>query len=118
MTDPFEGKEKRHYRRLGLSLPIMLLNKKIESTNISSTGVYFEVTMENREQFQLGKRIDFEILAKTSSPMLPSRTIRLGGSGEVIRSVIVEDSQKKKKYGVALKFNKKLEILFNLGEIP
>lgn len=118
MTDPFKGKEKRHYKRLRLSLPIMLLNKKIESKNISSMGVYFEIIMENREQLRLGKRVDFEILAKTSSHMLPSRTIRLGGSGEVIRSVVITGSQEEKRYGVALKFNKKLEILFNLGEIP
>ncbi len=118
MTEPFEGEEKRHYRRLRLSLPIMLFNKKVESKNISSTGVYFEVSIENREQFELGKRVNFEILAKTSSPMLPSRTIRLGGSGEVIRNVIVESSQETKRYGVALKFYKKLEILFNLGDIP
>jgi hypothetical protein len=115
MTAPFEGKEKRYYRRLRLSLPIMLFNKKVESMNISSTGVYFEVLMKNREQFQLGEKVDFEILAKTSSPMLPSRTIRLGGSGEVIRNVVVESSPEEQRCGVALKFYKKLEILFNLG---
>ncbi|GJQ58414.1 MAG: hypothetical protein D8M57_14695 [Candidatus Scalindua sp. AMX11] len=118
MTEPFEGEEKRHYRRLSLSLPIMLFNKKVESKNISSTGVYFEIITKNREQLQLGEKVDFEILAKTSSPMIPSRTIRLGGSGEVIRNVIVESSQDEQRCGVALKFCKKLEILFNLRGVP
>lgn len=118
MTDPFDGKEKRRNRRLEISLPILLGNNKIKSKNISSTGVYFETSMENRGQFHLGKRVDFEILAKTSSAMLPSRTIRLGGSGEVIRGVIVESSPGEKRYGVAVQFNKRLEILFNLEETP
>ncbi|MDR4497599.1 MAG: hypothetical protein MRK02_06710 [Candidatus Scalindua sp.] len=113
MTQSFKGEEKRHYRRLCLSLPIMVLNRKVESKNISSTGVYFEVLPENIKLFQVGTRVEFEILAKTSSPMLPERTIRLGGSGEVIRNEIVGSCPEERKCGVALKFNKKLEILIN-----
>ncbi|MCP5006821.1 MAG: hypothetical protein GY941_23180 [Planctomycetes bacterium] len=70
--------------------------------------------MENSEIFQLGKSVDFEIIAKTSSPMLPSRTIRLGGSGKIIRNATVENIEAERKCGVAIKFHKKLDILLNL----
>ena len=115
MTQSFKGEEKRQYRRLSLSLPIMVFNGKVESKNISSTGVYFEVVPENAKLFQVGKRVVFEILAKTSSPLLPERTIRLGGRGEVIRNELVGSCTEERKCGVAFKFNKKLEILFNAG---
>ncbi len=117
MIDPFKGIEKRLYRRLILSLPIKLLNQKVESKNISSTGVYFEVITDDIDQFQIGKSLGFELLAKTSSPMLPSRTIRLSGSGKIIRNDVLSSSQHKKKLGIALRFNKKLEILLDAGKI-
>ncbi len=118
MIDLFDGVEKRLYKRLRLSLPIILLNRKVESKNISSTGVYFELITGDTDQFQLGESVKFEVLTKTSLPMLPSRMIRLGGSGKIIRNKVVSNRQHEKKLGIALKFNKRLEILFNGGSFP
>ncbi len=114
MLDHFSGIERRLFKRLRLSLPIIISNRKVESKNISSTGVYFELITGDTDQFQLGESVKFEVLTKTSLPMLPSRMIRLGGSGKIIRKDVVSSSQHEKKFGIALRFNKRLEILSNV----
>ncbi|MDR4498819.1 MAG: hypothetical protein MRK02_13005 [Candidatus Scalindua sp.] len=94
-----------------LHLPILILNLKVESKNISSTGVYFETTIDNSPLFQPGKKVNLKIVANTSLSMLPSKTVKLTGNGEIIRNTILSDSHHAKKLGIALRFEKKLEIL-------
>ncbi len=43
VSDTLKGSERRAEKRLSLSLPIILLDQKVKSKNISPGGVYFEV---------------------------------------------------------------------------
>ncbi len=105
----FKRTERRGDKRLERPLQITLLDHKVNLENISPEGVYFEVVTDNIELFSLGRTVEFEILAKTYTPVSPSGTIRLKGSGEIIRNNKIGN----KKYGIALRFNEKLEILFD-----
>jgi hypothetical protein len=105
----FKRTERRGDKRLEHPLQITLLDYKVNLENISPGGVYFEVVMDNIELFPLGRTVEFEILAKTYTPMSPSGTIRLKGRGKIIRN----NKTGNKKYGIALRFSEKLEILFD-----
>ncbi|HDY66444.1 MAG TPA: PilZ domain-containing protein [Candidatus Scalindua sp.] len=105
----FKKTERRGDKRLEHPLQITLLDHKVNLENISPGGVYFEVVMDDIELFSLGRTVEFEILAKTYTPVSPSGTIRLKGSGKIIRN----NKTGNKKYGIALRFSEKLEILFD-----
>ncbi len=105
--------ERRVDKRLEHPLQITLLDHKVNSGNISPGGVYFEVVTDNIELFSLGRTVEFEILAKTCTPVNSSGTIRLKGSGKIIRNNKIGNKQYDKKYGIALTFSEKLEILFD-----
>ena len=105
----FKKTERRGDKRLEHPLQITLLDHKVNLENISPGGVYFEVVMDDIELFSLGRTVEFEILAKTYTPVSPSGTIRLKGSGKIIRN----NKTGNKKYGIALTFSEKLEILFD-----
>lgn len=109
MPNCFKGPERRVERRLEYSLPISLLNYKLTSDNISPSGVYFEMATDEVEPFSLGRTVDLEILAKAYTPVGHGKTFRLTGIGKIVRN----NKTGNKKYGIALLFNEKLEILFD-----
>ena len=110
MSNFSKGIERRIDKRLGLSLPITLLNRKVKSKNISSGGVYFEVTTDDIEDYSLGKTTTIKIVTSVSAPGLPSKTVRLTGVGMIIRIDRVDINHNGKKFGVALKFSEKLKL--------
>ncbi|MHC4453109.1 MAG: hypothetical protein ACYSWS_00250 [Planctomycetota bacterium] len=109
MSGRFKRIERRVYRRLEHSLPITLLDHKVKSENISPGGVYFEVAADSIEPFCLGRTVELEILAETYTPVSPDRTIRLKGSGKIIRNNEIGNNPCNKKFGIALTFNEKLK---------
>ena len=113
MSDFFKGTERRVDKRLEHPLQITLLDHKVNTGNISPGGVYFEVVTDNIELFSLGKNVEFEMLTKSFIPVSPSKTIRLTGSGKIIRNNKIGNKQYGKKYGIALTFSEKLEILLD-----
>ncbi len=110
MPDSSKGIERRVDKRLGLSLPISILNHKVKSKNISSGGVYFEETADNIEEYSLGKTTTIKIVTSVSTPGLPGKTVRLTGVGMIMRIVKIDANHNGKKFGVALKFSEKPEI--------
>jgi hypothetical protein len=110
MLDSTKGTERRADKRLGLSLPISILDHKVKSKNISSGGVYFEETPDNIEEYSIGKTTTIKIITSVSTHGLPSKTVRLTGVGMIIRIVKIDINHNGKKYGVALKFSEKLEL--------
>jgi hypothetical protein len=113
MVDFSKRIENRSYARLELSLPLMLLNYKVKTKNISPGGAYFEVATDNIGLFPPGEMVKFKILAKTSTLRLPGGMIRLAGKGIIVRNEEISNDQHGKKLGVALVFTEKLEILFD-----
>ncbi len=109
MLGSSKGIERRAGKRLGLSLPITLLDNEVKSKNISSGGVYFEVIADNIEECSPGKTTTIKIVTNVSTPELPSRTVELTGMGTITRIDKIAD-HKGKKFGVALKFSEKLKV--------
>ncbi len=101
--------ERRAEKRIELSLPMTLLCQKVKSENISPGGVYFEVITNDIEKYSPGKTSATEIIISTSTPMLPKKTVKLTGTGMIIRVDEIEIINQDRKLGVALKFIKKLE---------
>ncbi len=101
--------ERRVGKRLELSLPITLLGQKVISENISSGGVYVELTKNSIEKYSPGKTSTIEIIVSTSTPTLPQKTVKLTGTGMIIRMDEIEIINQDRKLGVALKFIKNLE---------
>ncbi len=101
--------ERRVGKRLELSLPMTLPGQKVKSKNIGPSGVYFEVITNDIEKYSPGKTSTIEIIVSTSTPMLPKRTVKLTGTGMIIRVDEIEIINQDRKLGVALKFIKKLE---------
>ena len=101
--------ERRVEKRLELSLPMTLLGQKVKSKNISSGGVYFEVITNDIEKYSPGKTSTIEIIVSTSTPTFPQKTVKLTGTGMIIRMDEIEIINQDRKLGVALKFSKNLE---------
>ncbi len=102
--------ERRVGKRLELSLPITLLGQKVISENISSGGVYVELTKNSIEKCSPGKSATIEIIVSTSTiPMLPKKTVKLTGTGMIIRVDETENINQDRILCLALKFIKKLE---------
>ncbi len=102
--------ERRVGKRLELSLPMTLLGQKVKSENIGPGGVYFVVTSDDVEKYSPGETSTIEIIVSTSiMPMLPKKTVKLTGTGMIIRVDEIETINQDRKLCVALKFIKKLE---------
>ncbi len=110
MSDTLKASERRAEKRLSLSLPIILLDQKIKSKNISPGGVYFEVITNDIKMYSPGKTIKIEVLANTSKPEIPNRIVRLTGVGKVVRADEMEIINDSKRLGIALKFGEILRI--------
>ncbi len=72
MTGLLENTERRVDERLKNSLQITLLDHKVDLENSSAGGVYFELVTDNIVPFSLGRIVEFEILAKTYTPVSSS----------------------------------------------
>jgi hypothetical protein len=106
-----KGSERRVDKRLELSLPITLLDHRVRSSNISSGGLYFIVTSEDIEAYSPGRTSPVEVVTSVSTPGLPSKSIKLTGSGIIIRVDKIDINHNNgKKFGVALKFSERLKI--------
>ncbi len=77
--------ERRVGKRLELSLPMTLLGQKVKSENIGPGGVYVELTKNSIEKCSPGKSATIEIIASASIPKLPKKTVKLTGTGMIIR---------------------------------
>lgn len=113
MSKKAGGLERRLQRRLELSLLMLLPNQKAESKNISSAGVYFEMVTDDHKRYNLGEIVSFEIVAETTSVMLPLRMLWLRGSGRIIRKTLVNSNRRKKVWGVAVQFDNRLAIVYD-----
>jgi hypothetical protein len=113
MSDSSKGIERRADKRLGLSLPISILDHKVKSKNISSGGVYFEETADNIEEYSLEKTTTIKIVTSVSTHGLPSKTVRLTGVGMIVRIGRIDINHNGKRFGVALKFSEKLKLCLN-----
>ncbi|MDR4504375.1 MAG: hypothetical protein MRK01_06215 [Candidatus Scalindua sp.] len=118
MPEEVGGLERRLHRRLDLSLLILLPDQKAESKNISSAGVYFEMITDYRKRYHLGESVGFEIVAETTSTMLPMRTLRLSGSGKIIRKTLIHNGLYKKVWGIAVQFDERLAIVYDPVDFP
>jgi len=105
-----KGSERRAEKRLNLSLPIILSDRKVKSKNISPGGVYFEVITNDTKIYFPGKTIEIEVLANTYRPEIPNRIVRLAGVGMVVRADEIEIINDSKRLGIALKFGEILRI--------
>ncbi len=101
--------ERRVGKRLELSLPMTLLGQKVKSENIGPGGVYVEVITNGIEKYSPGETSTIEIIVSTSTSMLPKKTVKLTGTGMIIRVDETENINQDRKLCVALKFIKKLE---------
>ncbi len=110
MPDTIKGSERRSEKRLSLSLPIILIDQKVKSKNISPGGVYFEVITNDIKMYSPGKTIKIEVLVNTSRPEIPNRRVSLTGVGKVVRADEMEIINDSKRLGIALKFGEILRI--------
>jgi hypothetical protein len=101
--------ERRGGKRLELSLPMTLFGQKVKSKNISSGGVYFEVITNDIEKYSPGKTSTIEIIVSTSTLTLPQKTLKITGTGMIIRVDEIEIINQDRKLGVVFKFIKNLE---------
>ncbi|MDR4504685.1 MAG: hypothetical protein MRK01_07835 [Candidatus Scalindua sp.] len=108
------AEERRADQRRKQAVQIRLNDHQIRSKNICSGGVYFEVIKEDIKKFSIGKTFALEITISSTESDLPNKTVRLTGSGVIIRTDINADEREVNgygtKYGVALKFKKKLRV--------
>ncbi|GJQ60817.1 MAG: PilZ domain-containing protein [Candidatus Scalindua sp. AMX11] len=106
--------ERRSDRRLGHSLQVVLPGHKAMTRDVSPSGAYLEVITECRKHFSVGKMVQLEITASIDKNWFSSKTIKLTGSGEVVRVDEIENLGivgTSKKVGVALHFIGKLKII-------
>ncbi len=110
MSNTLKGSERRAEKRFSLSLPIIFLDQKVKSKNISPGGVYFELITNDIKMYSPGKTIKIEVLANTSKPEIPNRIVRLAGVGMIVRANEMEIINNSRRLGIALKFVEILRI--------
>ena len=106
--------ERRADQRREQALQIKLNDLQVRTKNICSGGAYFEVIKDDRETYSPGKTFPLEITISTSECGYPNKIVKLSGVGIIIRTDPKTDEKDAnkygKKFGVALKFKKKLTI--------
>ncbi|MHC4181853.1 MAG: PilZ domain-containing protein [Planctomycetota bacterium] len=111
MQEQLNRIEKRFEKRLDISLPITLLDSKAISKNVSPGGIYFEVVTDDIEKYFPGKSTKVEITATTSTHEISGQVVKLTGIGVVTRTDKLFSDRHGEKLGVALRFNKKLNLV-------
>lgn len=102
--------DRRATERLDMALQIMTNGHKGVTVNISSTGVYFEVTTDNIYAFSPGTLVPVQIKASTTTPGFKPRDFNLMGSGSVVRNDIKRVTTQGNRLGVALEFEDRLDL--------
>ena len=110
MTTSERVPERRADRRLDLALQITLLGHKGETINISATGVYFEVTTNDTDEFFTGRTIPVLINASPIIPGFRTKDIQLKGNGAIVRNDIKGVTSQGDRLGVAMKFKERLDL--------
>ncbi len=105
--------ERRADQRRKQIVQIRLNDHQVRSKNICSGGAYFEVIEDDIKTFSLGKTFALEITISSNESGFPNKTVRLSGLGIIVRTDKHDNNEVneyEKKYGVALKFKKKLKV--------
>ena len=106
--------ERRADQRREQALQIRLNDLQVRTKNICSGGVYFEVIKDDSETYSPGKTFALEITISTTESGFPNKMVKLSGVGIIVRTDLKTDEKDSniygKKFGVALKFKKKLTV--------
>lgn len=102
--------EQRTHERMDLVLQISLPDQEGKTTNISASGVYFEVVSKDMNAFTPGTAIPIEINATTSTPGCEKRDVLLKGKGCIVRNDIKDVTSRGNRLGVAMEFKDKFNI--------
>lgn len=104
---------RRRNERLNLSFEISLANQDVQTINVSSSGVYFEVAIEDTKDFIPGTTIPLRINTVANTSEYQERKLKFGGRGRVVRNCIVENLDLSGRLGVALEITETLNIVRN-----
>jgi hypothetical protein len=102
---------RRRNERLNLSFEISLSDQDVKTINVSSSGVYFEVAIQDMETFSPGTTIPLQINTVTDTSEYRERKRKLSGRGTVIRNCIIENLDLDSSLGVALELTETLDIV-------
>ncbi len=105
--------DKRINERMSLASRILLLDYEGEIKNISAGGVYFEIITQKKGAFFPGTILPVQINVVITTPGLAGKGIKIKGNGFVVRSEIKGVTGLGNRLGVALKFDKKLNIVID-----
>ena len=105
---------RRQNERQNISFEILLSDQNGETINVSASGVYFEVAINEMEAFSPETIIPLQINTVTTTPDSKERKLKLMGRGLVIRNCIIENPDHENSLGVALKFTDKLNIVVDI----
>ena len=104
---------RRRNERLNLSFKISLPDQDVKTINVSSSGVYFEVAIQDMEDFSPGTTIPLQINTVINTSEYRERKLKLSGRGAVIRNCIIENLDLDSSLGVAMEFTETLDIVLN-----
>ncbi|MFV1975921.1 MAG: hypothetical protein ACC651_09245 [Candidatus Scalindua sp.] len=104
---------RRRNERLNLSFEISLSDQDVRTINVSSSGVYFEVAIQDMETFSPGTTIPLQINTVTDTSEYRERKRKLSGRGTVIRNCIIENLDLDSSLGVALELTETLNNVLN-----
>ncbi len=99
---------RRRNERLNLSFEISLSDQDGKTINVSASGVYFEVAIQDMETFSPGITIPLQINTVTDTSEYRERKLKLSGRGTVIRNCIIENPDHDDSLCVALELTEKL----------
>ena len=105
-----KNSDRRLVERLELTLQMLLFDQSGKAVNVSAEGVYFELITEDIEPFSTGATIPIQITAETSAIGIDKRKVKLNGTGTVIRNMIKNVTSHGSELGVAVQFNKPLDV--------
>ena len=104
---------RRRNIRQNVSFEVSLPDQDGKTTNISASGVYFEVITNDIEAFSPGTIIPLQINTITNTPGSREKKLKFSGRGTVIRNCIIEKPDHDNTLGVALEFTEILNTILN-----
>lgn len=102
---------RRRNERLNLSFEISLSDKNVQTVNVSSNGIYFEVAIKDMEDFVPGTTIPLQINTVANTSEYRERKLKFGGRGTVTRNCIIENLDLHSRLGVALELMESLDVV-------
>ncbi|MCP4251880.1 MAG: hypothetical protein GY775_00480 [Candidatus Scalindua sp.] len=106
--NPRRSNPRRSNVRLDRSFEVSVLDYNGKTVNVSASGVYLEVEIDEMDLFSPGAIIPLQIKAVTKTSEDRERKFKLNGMGTVIRNCIIENPDHANVLGVALEFTEKL----------